>query len=89
MTKVSVFGEQHIQPKELKKIKFVKWLNGYEDRHKVEEAGVYTNPGNWEEVCLLVKRYQRSEYDLIFARGIIEGEFRTCIYLGHWNDGVV
>lgn len=89
MTKVSVFGEQHIQPKELKKIEFVKWLNGYDRLYKLQEAGICTNPSKWGEVCLLAKRYQRGGYDLIFARGVIEGEFRTCIYLGHWNDGVV
>lgn len=87
MTKVSVFGQQSTETKELKKIEFVKWLKSYENEHKVRDSN--SIPKTWDEVCLLVKKYQRSEYDLIFARGVIDGEFRTCIFLGHWNDGVV
>jgi hypothetical protein len=89
MTKVSVFGQQPTETKDLKKIEFVKWLNVCDRTCKVQESGLCNQASNWEEVCLLVKKYQRSEYDLIFARGVIDGEFRTCIYLGHWNDGVV
>ena len=89
MTKVSVFGEQPTEPKKLKKIEFVKWLKGYGGVFKVQQEGCFTGPKNWAEVCLLAKNYQGSEYDLIFARSSIDSPFRTCLYLGHWNDGVV
>jgi hypothetical protein len=87
MTKVSVFGQQPTETKELKKIEFVKWLKSYENEHRLRDSN--STPSSWGEVCLLVKKYQRSEYDLIFTRGVFDGEFRTCIFLGHWNDGVV
>lgn len=86
-TRVSVFGQQPTETKELKKIEFVKWLKSYEDEDKVKEST--SLPKVWEEICLLQKNYQDSKHDLIFARGKIDGHFRTCIYLGHWNDGIV
>ena len=82
MTKVSVFGEQPTeQPKELKKIKFVKAL--------VNEFAFdksCCSPKSWANLMLLEKEYTKSGLDLIMAWDDISDK---TIYLGHWNDGVV
>ena len=83
MTKVSVFGEQPTeQPKELKKIEFVK---------RVLPDGVIEkptpNPEDWDNITLFRKKDQFFKYDVILAWD--ECSIARGIYLGHWNDGVV
>lgn len=75
MTKVTVIGQQP----EKKKIEFVKLLgvDGWE--------GFGSTPNNWDNIVLLSRL---GDYDTMFAyndSNPIDG----CIYLGHFNDGVV
>lgn len=81
MTKVSVFGQQPTETKELKKIEFVHFFNGAELVSPVFE------PDLFENIVLLRKSYKSSNLDLIYAYN--ENESGGNIYLGHWNDGVV
>jgi hypothetical protein len=80
MTKVSIFGQQPTETKELKKIEFVKWLSLESDLEKAKVV-----PSNYENVMLLEKNYPIG-YDLILAWDEVSNK---TLYLGHWNDGVV
>lgn len=80
MTKVSVFGQQPTETKELKKIEFVKCI--YEDGLLSQ---MYRKPTEFNEVMLLEKKYGGG-YDAILA---IDDESGISIVLGHWNDGIV
>lgn len=80
MTKVSVFGQQPTETKELKKIEFVKCVNG----DLLTMSCPSKDPKEWENVCLIEKNYS-ANLDLIYAHNNGVG----CAYLGHWNDGVV
>jgi hypothetical protein len=83
MTKVSVFGQQPTETKELKKIElcYIPRLDRtyYETNHKAE---------GFDNVQLLVKRLCDTDlYDIILCWD--NGAINPVIYLGHWNDGVV
>ena len=80
MTKVSVFGQQPTETKELKKIEFVKALINE------NEWDTPCSPGDWDNIMLLEKDYTYSGLDLIMAWDCISDK---TIYLGHWNDGIV
>lgn len=81
MTKVSVFGKQPTETKELKKIEFVKFFDG----DKIEESSI--KPTDFDNVVLIAKQYScESKLDLIYA---FDKPTSGNIYLGHWNDGVV
>ena len=80
MTKVSVFGEQPTETKELKKIEFVKCVNG----DSLTMSYPSKDPKEWDNVCL-IEKYYSANLDLIYAHNNGVG----CAYLGHWNDGVV
>lgn len=82
MTKVSIFGQSDSEAKKLKPIELVKTLlkNGEFEDPKSE-------PKNWGNLMLLEKEYTSSQMDLIWAYD--ENPNIGCIYLGHWNDGVV
>lgn len=80
MTKVSVFGQQPTETKELKKIEFVKVVNG----DTLTLSSPNKDPKEWGNVCLIEKNYS-DNLDLIYAHNNGVG----CAYLGHWNDGVV
>lgn len=80
MTKVSVFGQQPTETKELKKIEFVKYVNG----DSLTMSCAIKDPDEWKNVCLIEKNYA-ANLDLIYAHNNGVG----CAYLGHWNDGIV
>lgn len=83
MTKVSVFGEQPTEKKELKKIELVR----YWDRG-LSLVTVYTiKASDFDNVLLLKPDYYNSGLDLIFVFDDEKGE--ETLFLGHWNDGVV
>ena len=83
MTKVSVFGQQPTETKELKKIEFAKFID--EDGNLMDFE--YTQaPKNWDNVQLFRKR-EFGLYDTILAWD--DNLKCACIFLGHWNDGVV
>ena len=80
MTNVIIIGEQP-EKKEVKPIEFVKAL-------ECNEA--FTTachlPKHWENIELICKNYS-TQYDLMFAYNNIRHE--GCLYLGHFNDGIV
>lgn len=85
MTKVSVFGQQSTeQPKELKKIEFVKVLN----RDGVLNSPV-TIPSDWKNIMLLEKKCKTLNLDLMVAWDEECLHKEKYIVLGHWNDGIV
>ena len=81
MTKVSVFGQQPTETKELKKIKFVKRL--YSDCIISTST---LSPKDWNNVMLYRKSTNRDSFDIILAW---DDGGENAIFLGHWNDGVV
>ena len=80
MTKVSVFGQQPTETKELKKIEFVKEISSSDI---ISETT--TEPYEFKNVMLIEIGYVDG-YDAILAWDEINNKI---IYLGHWNDGVV
>ena len=81
MTKVSVFGQQATETKELKKIEFVKYL----DSNRLFYFAL-NNPHEWDNVQLFSKS-QNGNLDVIIAWDNDLSD--KCIILGYWNDGVV
>lgn len=80
MTKVSVFGQQPTETKELKKIEFIEGLDaGSKMRYALR------GPSSYENVMLLELGYF-NDCDLIMAWDNVNDKM---IYRGHWNDGVV
>jgi len=79
MTKVTIYGEVP-DKKELKKIEFIKCL----DFNEIADAE--TEPSEWENIELICRKY--TSFDLMFA---YDGGKRSdgCLYLGHFNDGIV
>lgn len=80
MTKVTIIGQtQGVEP-EKKKIEFVKCLSN----------GKWTNimqsqePNQWDNIVLLKLDYYGN--DLMYA---YSGERFFCLFLGHFNDGIV
>lgn len=82
MTIVKILGQEP-QEKELKKIKFVKYLD---HEFQVNEEGI-GSPKSKAEIILLQKNYYDSGLDLMIASLEIGKDY--CLYLGHFNDGVV
>lgn len=81
MTKVSVFGQQPTETKELKKIEFVKYLDG---NRVFDDAS--NNAHEWDNVQLFSKS-QHGNLDVIIAWD--NDLSHKSIILGHWNDGIV
>jgi hypothetical protein len=80
MTKVIILGEE--PKKEKKKIVFVKALNiYYEFFNAICGASSYKNI---EFICV---NYLGENYDLMFAYD--EDRDKGCLFLGHFNDGIV
>jgi len=81
MTKVSVFGQQPTETKELKKIEFVKRV--------CSDASIDSpicNPSSWQNIMLYRESSGYPSFDMIMAWDNF-GE--KAVFLGHWNDGVV
>lgn len=76
MTKITVFGQE--EEKKLKPIEFVYFFDDYGVKHAVD-----IQP-QWENATLLTC----GKYDFIFAWDDYPQD-DGCVYLGHWNDGVV
>lgn len=88
-TKCIVLGQENEPVKELKKIELIYGLNGHSDFNK--SCGI-NNLYTYKEIILLSKSYSGISgelYDLIFARKKDDMPHQDCLFLGHWNDGVV
>ena len=82
MTKVIILGEQP-EKKELKPIEF-SFILGI-DNNIVEPR---LAPKNYSNIELICKNYlSKQSVDLMFAYNKVRNE--GCLYLGHFNDGVV
>lgn len=81
MTKVSVFGQEATESKQLKPIELVKRL--YTDGI-IESTSL--NAKDWDNVQLF-DFASDEQFDTILAWD--DDQKSKCIFLGHWNDGVV
>lgn len=85
-TKVSVFGQESTeQPKELKKIEFVKSIDNDGTIRRAMSC-----PLNYERVMLVDKTSSNNNerfFDIIIA--FCPRNERGFLFLGHWNDGIV
>ena len=82
MTRTRVLFEE-VKEKKLKPIEFVKQVN-----IELSISAPSAKPKQWEEIILIRKGYTKDGLDLIFAYDKTD-DFYRCLYLGHWNDGVV
>lgn len=85
MTKVTILGQESIE-KVKEPIQFTAFLNA---DHEMKFTNNLLSPRNWDEIILLSKGYKGHNLDLMFAKGRLEDEFESCLYLGYFNDGVV
>lgn len=85
MTKVIVLGQSEPKEKELKKIEFVKIVSGRKDLGAIEQTK--DKPSAFLNIELISKSTTQSYYDIMFAYD--DDRSVGCIYLGHFNDGVV
>lgn len=85
MTKVSVFGQEATELKELKKIEFVAQLLTVNDL-KVLPANL--TPAMFDNVSLFCKS-EDDDLDIILAWDNEGPQDERNVFLGHWNDGVV
>ena len=83
-TRVSVFGQQPTETKELKKIEFVKSLN---NDGEIKEVLEVQKVNSWDNIQLL-RRSEGDFYDIIMAWDNNDAH-TPVIFLGHWNDGIV
>ncbi len=86
MTKVTVLGEEPTENK-LTKIEFVKSLSGFleiENFDKDNDAP----PKRYNYIELICLNYG-SGFDLMFAFDDLDERNAGCLFLGHFNDGVV
>lgn len=87
MTQVTTLADllqsaQEEPQKELKPIELNRRLNGFLEVEVVPNDRAV----EWDNVVLIKEKYRDSRYDLIFASD--ESGYH-CLYLGHWNDGIV
>lgn len=90
MTKITILGQESKECKTLKPIEFMKYnVYGFLDGSWQNCLGTsygHTTPNEWDEIVLLEKNHRTSKMDLMLA---IEYGNVSCLYLGHFNDGVV
>jgi hypothetical protein len=82
MTKTSIFGQSEVKQEEKKPIEFVKVLGA---NNEFRDSKI--TPESWCNVMLLQKNYNADLLDLIWAYD--KDPNLGCLYLGHWNDGIV
>lgn len=81
-TKVTILGQEP-EEKKLKPIEFKYYLHGL----KMVEISYEQKPPFWDNIVLLRKNYDHSELDLMYAYK--EEQYYRCLFLGHFNDGIV
>lgn len=81
-TKVSILGQGTKEDK--KKIQFVSLI----DKKGIRTGIVNTQtPDKWDNIMLLKTDWEHTELDLMVAHDN-DGKF-FCLFLGHFNDGIV
>lgn len=84
-TKVTILGQAEAVKPELKKIEFVKYLD-----EEFDIEGVVTiKPSDWDNIELICSNYKERGFDLMLAYDGNRNSYTTCLYLGHFNDGIV
>lgn len=82
MTKVTILGQEPTEKKELKKIEFKIKLS-----YNLIFDNAVCKPNEWDNIILLERSYGRDDgLDLMYASSI---NSIGCLYLGHFNDGIV
>lgn len=79
MTKVTILGQEPKEVKKLKPIEFTDFLS--QDKKFIEDS---LDANIWVNIEL-VARY--SAFDIMFAYD--DDRNKGCLYIGHFNDGVV
>jgi len=82
MTKVIDLTKEAKEEKVFKRIEFVSFLD---DFCEIRETTLPNGELKWDKVYLLCIDYRGSGFDLMFASNYVS----QCLYLGHFNDGVV
>ena len=85
-TKVSVFGQQPTETKELKKIEFVKRLNLSKGGYLENNQKLY--PSSFDNVQLFGSG-PFDNMDIILAWDDNGEMDERNVFIGHWNDGIV
>lgn len=86
MTKCIKLFDQYECKKDPVPVEFVKGMDATERWEK----SVGYKPKEYENITLLVNNYARG-LDLMLAWGSADDKINQppCLFLGHWNDGVV
>ncbi len=90
MTKCIVIGEKspEVSKKKIEFISLIKLKSGGKGGLVVGK-NPYTKPEKWDNLELISKNYRGFGIDLIFAYDKDIRSIGSCLYLGHWNDGIV
>lgn len=90
-TKVTILGNNEpIRKRKGKKIEFLKCL-GMSLKFK-DISGIKSTPDKWGNVMLISKNYDGDGTDLMIAfenTEEVDGASNDCLFLGHFNDGIV
>lgn len=86
-TKVTILGQAEAVKPELKKIEFVKYLDKELDIKNV----ITIKPSDCDNIELISSDYKGTGFDLMFAYndGFRNGNYNNCIFIGHFNDGII
>jgi len=87
MTKCIVLGGD---PKDVKKkpIELLKMIGSIPENGKIQINQPSNNVSIWDNVELVCRKRGRYDLDIMFAYDDHNRDM-GCLYLGHWNDGVV
>ena len=84
MTKVIILGTPQDENKPKKKIEFTHYL----DSSGFMQKGFCNDPKSFNHIELICKNYTQEGLDLMYAYREDRQTFK-CLYLGHFNDGIV
>ena len=80
-TKITILGKEP-QKKVLQPIEFIKFLeNGVKIVNNIS-----SQPKDWDNIVLIKKNYSNG-LDIMFAS--MDNSNDNCLFIGHFNDGVV
>lgn len=82
--KVIVIGEENKAPEQKKPIELIRSWCGENEVSLVNSLIIK----NYDYIELIAKNYF-DDFDLIFCYYDAKNRGEGCIFLGHWNDGVV
>lgn len=87
MTICRKIDEKTAPAKKLKAIEFTHIVND-ETKKVITFDGSHTKPNEWGEIILLFTN--REGFDVMLARDVAgQSKGWDCIFIGHWNDGIV